>query len=203
MKNDLICQTSEFDCGPTSVNNAMRLLFEREEIPPVILKHIWTMGIDTFADGGETGKKGTSKASMRYMAAWFNCYGESCRFPIRSEFLDMEYVEIVPGSIAWECLKRGGCAVMRCTTGGIPHYVLLTGLLPEGEVALFDPYDEEPEFDDPGRRYVSDQPKRMNRAVRMEYLNRTDESDYAMGPLEKRELLLFWRTDEGEAASHE
>ena len=183
MKNDLICQTSEFDCGPTSVNNAMRLLFEREEIPPVILKHIWTMGIDTFADGGETGKKG--------------------RFPIRSEFLDMEYAEIVPGSIAWECLKRGGCAVMRCTTGGIPHYVLLTGLLPEGGVALFDPYDEEPEFDDPGRRYVSDQPKRMNRAVRMEYLNRTDESDYAMGPLEKRELLLFWRTDEGEAASHE
>ena len=195
MKNDLIYQSSEFDCGPTSVTNAMRFLFEREEIPPVVLKHIWTMGIDTFATGGETGKMGTSKASMRYMAAWFNCYADNCRFAVKSRFCELEEARIAPGTPTWECLARGGCAVMRCTTGGIGHYVLLTALLPNDEIGLFDPYDEEPEFDDPGRRYVNDQPKRLNRVVRVEYLNLEDQSDYAMGPLDMRENLLFWRGD--------
>jgi len=30
MKNQLIHQTSCYDCGPTSITNAMRFLFERE-----------------------------------------------------------------------------------------------------------------------------------------------------------------------------
>ena len=201
MKNDLIHQSTEYDCGPTCVTNAMRFLFEREEIPPVVMKHIWTMGIDTFATGGETGKMGTSKASMRYMACWFNCYSENCKFPVRSEFLDMELSTLAPDTPAWGCLARGGCAVMRCTTGHIPHYVLLTGLLEGGEIGLFDPYAEDPD-PDPAVRLVADAPKRMNRAVRADRLNREDESDYAMGPLEKRELLLFWRTD-GEKEAHE
>ena len=51
-------------------------------------------------------------------------------------------------------------------------------------------------------RVIRDAPKRMNRAVRVDRLNREDESDYAMGPLECRELLLFWRTD-GEREKHE
>ena len=200
MKNDLICQSSEFDCGPTCVTNAMRFLFEREEIPPCVLKHIWTMGIDTYPNGGETGKMGTSKASMRYMAAWFNCYANGCHFPVHTEFLELEDARIHPGSRTWACLERGGCAVMRCSTGGIGHYVLLTGILPGGEIGLFDPYDEEPEFTEPGRRVVSGCPKAMNRAVRSELLNLMDQSDYAMGPLEQRENLLFWREGGQEAA---
>ena len=196
MKNDLICQSSEYDCGPTCVTNAMRFLFEREEIPPVVLKHIWTMGIDTFSSGGETGKMGTSKASMRYMACWFSCYSENCKFPVRAEFLDMENARVAPGTLAWGCLERGGCAVMRCTTGQIPHYVLLTALLPNGEAGLFDPYDEEPD-PDPAVRAVYGEPKRMNRVVWAERLNQEDDSDYAQGPLDQRELLLFWRADAG------
>lgn len=34
MKNPLHYQLSEYDCGPTSMMNAIAYLFEREEIPP-------------------------------------------------------------------------------------------------------------------------------------------------------------------------
>ena len=34
MKNPLHYQFSEYDCGPTSMMNAIAYLFEREEIPP-------------------------------------------------------------------------------------------------------------------------------------------------------------------------
>ena len=198
MKNDLIHQASEYDCGPTSVTNAVRYLFEREEIPPAVLKHIWAMGIDTFSIDGEPGKEGTSKASMRYMAYWFENFAARCHFPIRSTFLDMEFAAINKGSLTWNCLLNGGCAVTRCSLGGDGHYVLLTRVLSEDEIGLFDPYDEEPESDDPGRRWVYDDPKVMNRIVRVENLNRQDDLDYAMGPLEKREILLFWRSDRAE-----
>lgn len=195
MKNDLIYQSSEYDCGPVSLTNAIRFLFEREEIMPGLLKHIWIMGNDTYCDQGRIGCHGTSKSSMRYMADWFNCYGKGCRFPIQARFLENEAAVVTPGSPAWACLEKGGCAVMRCFTGKIPHYVLLTTLLPEGEIGLFDPYDEVPEFTEPGRRAVLDQPKRYNRAVRFDLLNLTGDTDYAQGAYEDRELLLVWRKD--------
>lgn len=196
MKNCLIHQSSEYDCGPTSVTNAIRFLFERSEIPPAVLKHIWTMGIDTFSTDGEPGKEGTSKASMRYMAAWFECFAEKCRFPVKSTFLDMDFATVQPGSLSWRCLERGGCAVMRCSLGGDGHYVLLTQIISEDKVGLFDPYDEYPDQGMPGIQYISNQPKKLNRIVDTSIFNNVDISDYAMGPADKRELLLFWRSDQ-------
>lgn len=195
MKNKLIYQTSNYDCGPTSVTNALRFLFEREEIPPVLLKQIWMMGVDTYAEGGEPGKAGTSKAAMRYMAAWFECYADKCGFPLKVTFLDDELAAVNRGSLAWKCLERGGCAVVRVTHAGIGHYVLLTQVVSDDVIGLFDPYDETPDPGDPDRRFITDDPKRKNREVRADIFNRPEVVDYAMGTLDKREVLLFWRTD--------
>ena len=195
MKNLLNYQTSNYDCGPTCVTNAMRFLFEREEIPPVILKQIWTMGIDTYAEGGEPGKAGTSKAALRYMSAWFDCYADKCRFPVKVTFLDSDFAAIRPGSLAWRCLEHGGCAVVRVSHNGIGHYVLLTQIVSEDAVGLFDPYYADPDPHAEGIRFVEGEPKLKNREVTTEVLNRDVEANYAMGPLEKREMLLFWRKD--------
>ena len=196
MKNLLNYQSSEYDCGPTSMTNAIRYLFDREEIVPGVLKHIWVMGNDTYCDEGQIGKHGTSKASMRYMAAWLNAFGKGCKFPICSEFLELEQAVVAPGSRAWQCLQEGGCAVMRCFADGYGHYVLLTRILSDHEIGLFDPYEEEPDFQGEGRRVIAGEPRVMNRAVYTEIINRTDEADYAMGDLEDREILLLWRGDE-------
>ena len=200
MKNQLIYQSSEYDCGPTTVLNAIRFLFEREEIQPAILKHIWLMGIDTYCDAGHIGCHGTSHASMRYMAEWFRGYGKGCSFPVRAEYLEGGDAVLEPGSAAWKCLEKGGCVVMRCYTGKIPHYVLLTELLDGGEIGLFDPYEEEPDFTGPGRRVVEGRPREMNRAVRYDLINLTEPEDYAMGELSERDLLLIWRDKKKPAA---
>ena len=196
MKNNLIDQSSEFDCGPTCMVNAMRYLFEREEIQPGVLKHIWLMGIDTYCDQGRVGGHGTSRASMRYMTEWLEEYGRGCRFPVTAQFLEGEKAVVEPESEAWKCLESGGCAVMRCYTGKISHYVLLTRILPNQEIGLYDPYAEEPDFKGEGRRVVKDCPKEMNRAVRYDLLNLEDrDCDYAMGEYEVRELILIRRKE--------
>lgn len=195
MKNVLNYQTSNYDCGPTCVTNAIRFLFEREEIPPVILKEIWTMGVDTYADGGEPGKAGTSKAAMRYMSAWFECYAEKCGFPLKATFLDSDFAAIRPGSLVWGALEQGGCAVVRVWHYGTGHYVLLTQLLSEDTVGLFDPYDGDPDEHRPGIRFIEGEPRRKNREVSVDVINGADDSHYAMGPLDRREVLLFWRKD--------
>ena len=74
------------------------------------------------------------------------------------------------------------------------HYVLVTEKVSDTVVGLFDPFAEEIE---PHEDYwpVSGEPTRKNRELRVEVLNRTDETHYAMGALERREVLLLWRTD--------
>lgn len=196
VKNALIYQSSEYDCGPTCLLNAVRFLFEREEILPDVLKHIWLMGNDTYCENGCVGCHGTSRAAMRYMGAWFREYGKGCGFPVDAEFRSREEARVAPGTPAWQCLERGGCVVMRCFAGHIPHYVLLTALLDQDEIGLFDPYEEEPDFQGPGRRVIRSAPRRMNRAVQYALLNLETDADYAMGPLDTRETLLIWRTDQ-------
>lgn len=43
MKNPLNYQTTEYDCGPTTVMNAVSYLFNREEISPDIPKCIYAI----------------------------------------------------------------------------------------------------------------------------------------------------------------
>ena len=46
MKNPLSYQTTEYDCGPTALTNAMSFLFSREDIPPDIIKAITLYCLD-------------------------------------------------------------------------------------------------------------------------------------------------------------
>ena len=57
MKNPLHYQFSEYDCGPTSMQNAISFLFEREEIPPEVLRNIMLYCLDCYSSEGVPGKK--------------------------------------------------------------------------------------------------------------------------------------------------
>lgn len=196
MKNFLLTQSTEYDCGPVTLVNAMRFLFEREEIPPALIRAIWLYANDTYNEQGQKGTRGTSKACIRFLGHWFTEYGKSCNFPIRAEFVEGDEADMVPGSPTVRCLETGGAALLRCWSEGCGHYVLLTGLTSDG-VALFDPYDE-PELvydmERDGKATVHDQPCVMNRIVRMDILNSYGEEDYAMGDRDIRENLLIWNT---------
>ncbi|MBQ6582659.1 MAG: hypothetical protein IJH77_02400 [Mogibacterium sp.] len=77
MKNPLRYQISEYDCGPTSLLNAISYLFEREEISPVIIRNIMLYCLDEYNVEGIMGKKGTSGAAMQYLSYWLNGFGKT------------------------------------------------------------------------------------------------------------------------------
>ena len=197
MKNKLIYQTSEYDCGPTTLINALRVLIERNQISPDILRAINMYTLDSYNDKGEDGKSGTSAMAIQFISCWFNQYGEKKKFPIFSEFLQKESVYIGQTGKINECLLQGGVVLLWIWLDREGHYVLLTGLNSDG-VELFDPYyidDCEEHFKDDRIRVVYGHEDRMNRIINVDLLNETGVESYSMGPVENREALLIYNKD--------
>ena len=90
MKNPLRYQLSEYDCGPTSMLNALAFLFEREDIPPEAVRNIMLYCLDCYGSDGVSGKSGTSCAAMMFLSNWLNGFGKigrlhiSTQYPVRS-----------------------------------------------------------------------------------------------------------------------
>lgn len=200
MKNLLNYQTSEYDCGPVSLTNAIRYLFDREEIYPDIIKYIMLYSLDSYNDKGEIGKFGTSASAMMFLSSWLNQFGKMKGFPITCEFLAGEDVFLSQTSKIVAALQQGGAVILRLFLD-VGHYVLLTGI--EGDnVYLFDPYYvelDDPELDqeflEEGITFITDQPKRANRLISMNRLNRLTTGFYEMGPYDIREALIMFNRD--------
>lgn len=199
MKNLLNYQSTEYDCGPVSVINALRFLYEREEIYPDMIKMIMLHCMDTYNEAGEPYKHGTSPAAMNYLANWLNHFGECKKFPIHCEFLDGDSVILTENSKIVSALQNGGVVVIRLFLG-VSHYVLLTGI-ENDSVLLFDPFyeeEEDPEFDEEyfeeGIVFIHDRPKKANRAISLERINRTGKGYYEMGEFSEREALILFNT---------
>lgn len=197
MKNLLNYQSSEYDCGPVSLINGLRYLFDREEIFPDVIKFIMLYCMDTYNEAGEICKHGTSPAAMNYLASWLNHFGEVKGFPVCCEYMSGEIVSLTPDSPVIQALQQGGVVVLRLFLE-VAHYVLLTGI--EGDrVLLFDPYYEEedaPDFDEEYKTeeisFIHDQPKKANRSVSMERINRFSKGYYEMGEFSCREALIIF-----------
>lgn len=58
MKNPLHYQLSEYDCGPTSMMNAIAYLFEREEIPPEAVRNMMLYCLTATAKRASQGNVG-------------------------------------------------------------------------------------------------------------------------------------------------
>lgn len=196
MKNYLYYQTSEYDCGPTTLCNAMRYLYRREELSPELLKAIFMYTLDAYNEKGEVGRHGTSRMAMEFLSSWFNQFGKSKNFPIHSEFLVDNQVYIGQNSRITSCLQQKGVVVVRILLEGDGHYVLLTGFH-GGLVGIFDPYDMSDNRDlaFPGVKIVGDKPKKRNRLVRPEIMNSESERSYSLGALNAREAMLIYNTD--------
>lgn len=206
MKNLLNYQSSEYDCGPVSLTNAIRFLFEREEVPPEIIKYIMLYCMDSYNDKGEICKRGTSSSAMRFLADWLNQFGQAKRFPISCEFLSGKEVHINQTGRIGCALRQGGVVVLRLFLE-VSHYVLLTGIESD-KLYLFDPYYEEEddpelseEYGEPGIAFLNGQPKRANRLVSIERLNRTGKGFYEMGPFELREAVIVFH-EQNPSADH-
>ena len=106
MKNPLHYQLTEYDCGPTSLLNAISFLFEREEIPPEVIRNIMLYCLDCYGAEGAPGKSGTSCTAMMFLSNWLDRYGRVQDLPISSRYLSGPSVTIRPHSeVADACAK--------------------------------------------------------------------------------------------------
>lgn len=198
MKNPLNYQSSEYDCGPVTVINGIRYLFDREEVYPDLVKEVMHYCMDSYNDKSEPCKCGTSAACMRYMADWLTCFGKTHQFPLGCCVISGESCVLEKGGPILTALENGSAIVLRLYLD-VPHYVLLTGI--EGDqVLLFDPYYEEPDEPDfdqeylvDGIAFIEDQPKKANRKVSIDRLNSTGNGYYEMGCYEDRLAMLMFR----------
>lgn len=192
MKNPLRYQITEYDCGPTSMLNAVSYLFPREEIPPEIVRNIMLYCLDCFGPDGTSGKCGTSCMAMQFLSNWLNSFGNAGHLPIASSYLAGWKVNFSQNSLLRDALCRGGAAVVRLDLEGW-HYALLTGIVGQS-VRMFDPYYHVGGYADPALQVVSDHPESYNRVVPISYLERDAQLPYAFGPVEMREAVLLFNT---------
>lgn len=87
MNHALRCQMTEYDCGPTSVLNAISCLFRREEIPPEIVRSIMLYCLDCYGADGSCGKCGTACMAMQFLSSWLNGFGQVGHLSVSSQYL--------------------------------------------------------------------------------------------------------------------
>lgn len=193
MKNPLHYQLSEYDCGPTSMLNAMAYLFEREQLSPELIRNIMLYCLDCYGKDGATGKSGTSCMAMMFLSNWLNGFCTAGHLPVSSRFLSGEAVNFSQNGFLRDALCRGGVAVVRVDFEGW-HYVLLTGIQGEN-VYIFDPYYREVPFGGEEIKIVIDHPGEYNRIVPIRYFERETLAVYAFGPKEGREAVLLFNEE--------
>lgn len=192
MKSPLRYQATEYDCGPTSMTNAIIYMFDREEIPPDLVRHIGQCTLDSFDENGHAGRYGTSGAAIRYFGSWLNELRHAGLLPIESSFAEKEAVYFGEGSILTKAINEGAAIVLHVYHGGYGHYVLITGR-DGNSFRVFDPYYTQREPEDDRIVRVSGHPFSHNYLVPEDILNSTSAGDYSMGAVSTREALIISR----------
>ena len=189
MKVPLRYQVTNYDCGPTSLLNGLSILFEREEIPPEVLRRIVACSIDWIGEDGTPGKRGTTHAAMAHLSAWLEDCGRAGWLDLSCRYLTGKDVTLAEGSSLRGAILRGGTAVAFIDLDGW-HYILLTGV-EEDRVLAFDPWILPEPFPVLDVKTDYDHPYLYNRVVPLERFESTDIHPYSFGPYETREAVLM------------
>ena len=188
MKTPLRYQITEFDCGSVSLLNCITYLFDREEIPAELVKAISTYTLDCYDAHGNLGQKGTSREAVKYISRWISDFSNKKDFGIKCKYLAGEEVTI---DKIKKCLKSGGCVNLR-TYQTIEHYVMVTGI-DDNYVYIWDPYFREIN-DYKSNKNISatlDFPTKYNRIVKIDHFLLNKKTEFSLGPVNKREVVLF------------
>lgn len=192
MKVPLRFQVTEFDCGATSLINALAYLFDREELPVTLIKAIYRYTLDAEGENGIIGESGTSRDAVEKLSHWITRYANNNDFHITCKTLEKE--EVTEEKIR-ECLDNNGCVLARCYQK-VEHYVLITKM-DDNFAYIFDPYylPEDCYYDDKQVAIVLNQTFTHNRIVKINRLFNQSHQDFSLMEMEKREVVLINRTD--------
>jgi hypothetical protein len=191
MKIPLKYQSTEYDCVPISFLNAFNYLFDREEIPPEVIKTIVSYSLNTFNHDGELGKKGTTWLAIRFICEWLNDYSEAKDFKVECITLTGSEVNMEGSKLA-KCLNKDGVILSRILLHNARyHYVLITDV-DDNNVYLFDPYYRKKKFEEEAI-IILDNAFKANRKVCKSRFNSFEGEVYSLGPKSERECVLITR----------
>ena len=188
MKIPLSFQRTSFDCGPTSLMNAISYLFEREEIPAEIIKDICLYSLDCYDEKGNRGQKGTSRSSITLITDWLNDFSKTKGFNLACEKLVGKEITIAKLK---KCVDTGGVILARLWLD-VEHYVIVTSI-DDKDIYIFDPYYLAKDYyeEETDVRIVFNKPFSHNRIVKIKRFTSTTKKDFSLGKIENRECVLM------------
>lgn len=187
-KTPLTYQITEYDCGTTCVLNAIKYLFNREEIVPQMYKKILEETLDK-SFNNEIGKGGTTNISLRKLCNELYVKGGK-NVDIISKELSQDNVSIYNKELEKEIVN--GCVAILKVYQEVSHYVLLTKL-DESFAYIFDPYYLPINYydNDDSVEIVKDRGFEYNRKVRKERLNSNISLDFALLQGEQAQIIIL------------
>ena len=196
MYSPLQYQISEYDCVPTAFINAVSYLFERNEIPPMVIRHIYLYSLDTVGRKARQGSAGTSTYAVRLLGNWLNSY-KLKNFSVTTEFLEGSEVHLKQGNRILPCLEEGGVALCNILLSRRQEHYLMLIKIEDSWVYCFDPYFRIMLHG--LRKNVCLMDNTDNRSpnlkIKIEWLEQDgDKTRFCLGPTQMRECLLIWRT---------
>ena len=177
MKTPLLYQLSEFDCGPITLYNALKYLFNRSEISYEVIKEIMNITLDKK-------EKGTSKKAMKKAA-----------FSLK-KYLPLNIFIYEGNAVTPEIIKKNNTPktvfILR-TKLCCEHYVLITDF--KKNYYLWDPYYLNHKIYQNKKVKICLNKPFYNRVISKDYFESFSFTDFTLGPLSKRQLIIFKRQD--------
>lgn len=189
MKIPLRFQITEFDCGTVALQNAISYLYDRENVPAELIRAISIYTVNCYDERGNISDSGNSRAIMDMMTNWVDefinkySFGLTCNRRLTAM---VDYDEIK------KCVEERGCVLVRTYRNNTPHFVIVTKV-DDQFVYMWDSYYIGETYYDNERKItiVFNKPFHYNRQVDKSRFLSTNTKDFALGPMENREVLLF------------
>lgn len=189
MKIPLRFQITEFDCGTVALQNAVSYLYDRENVPSELIRAISIYTVNCYDEKGKISEGGTSREVMDNMTTWIDKFLYQCNFGLNcrryiGENIDVDDVK--------KCVDNGGCVLYKTFRSGHEHFVIIT-MMDEEYMYMWDSYYLGETYYDMERKIsiVFNKPFHYNRKVSIDRFLQNNTKDFALGPVEERECLLF------------
>ena len=178
-KTPLDYQITEYDCGTTTLLNALRYLFKRSEISPEIYKFILQYTLDKSNIFGEIGKGGTSIYALEFLCNWLNENARKKGMNIKCLLIPQHDISI-NNEVLKNKIYNGAVAIIKLYQD-CEHYCLLTKL-DENYAYLFDPYYLNINYyqNDEDVEIIKDKPFEYNRKVKKTRMDSNSKKDFSI-----------------------
>jgi hypothetical protein len=183
MKIPLQYQVTEYDCAVAALTNAINYLYDIEKIPHYIIKIVHEHVLDGYDGKKEHVGLGTSRNAMKKIGEEIS----ESKFSLSVLHFEKELVtfELIKNTIS-----NKGIVIYRTFEKIYEHYALITDI-DEDNVYIFDSYYPG-NYDKFNKEIKVDiKPFKYNRVVSLKQFSKKTRSDFALGPINYREAILF------------